>query len=878
MPLNNNSINNNINSPIIHFPSGGIDAAACTKIADDRESIMTRSPSPPNDDIVDSNEPVTVKELGVDDHNRGNGPSLANHRSMSSKFGSKLKNGRGSSMFKSFTSRGSGAGGNDGGTTAMGEILASGSWGAGDEDDNDTINSSNSKHSSSMGNAASHHFNHRTNGDGNLPNARGRRRLLKSSGLMSSFSRKKGGSSNHSSHPTGGHHLSHLMEEEDIPLNPNSDHNAELTDIIQANSQDNGMGSPAEVARMLHEGSYEDDFGADTDDSSSAGDGGGGARSRSRQRSRRSRQSSDLSSFTSAGSNLHNELDLEEPHTMNSQALLDSMGDSPSTEQLANIAAVRANEYIEECLSANVCVLDRKQWESIPEYAKTDLLVGQHLGKGSFSDAFEVIASVTGVEESVPTVESLGEDMLDLGLMMERKFQGSIRGAEGGRRGEGGGKDGGSDTKGDLDAEIDAMFGRASGGPSGAPSEECDDLDAEIDAMFGGASGVIKEDVSDRDEKIQPKGGTDEEDLDGEIDAMFGNIGNNVAKAYAPKPKHPASNRRAVNRRASTSGNVGASICLGTVASRNASSRSMNKPQVRKVVLAMKCLRPQIRSNAEQFMIGVEDLVHETAMLASLDHPNIVKLHGRAVGCASNSFRLSDGYFILLDRLKDTLEDRMNRWKKTCDKKAPPTITQVRTAYSVADALAYLHSHNIVFRDLKPANVGFDSAGILKLFDFGFAIGIEEPPSSVCGSELSENSDESQGHLLYDRCGTPRYMAPEVGLESGYGLPADVYSFGILLWEICALKKPFANVRSANEFHKSIFEKGIRPKLKNHWPKVLIETMEKCWSTFPIARPAMSHVKSMLAAHAMELSMQQKNNGNRKDDLRRSSMFRRFKG
>jgi len=215
----------------------------------------------------------------------------------------------------------------------------------------------------------------------------------------------------------------------------------------------------------------------------------------------------------------------------------------------------------------------------------------------------------------------------------------------------------------------------------------------------------------------------------------------------------------------------------------------------------------------------------------------------------------------------------MNRWKKTREKKSPPTLSQIRTACSVADALAYLHSHNIVFRDLKPANVGFDTAGTLKLFDFGFAIGIDEPPSSVCGSELSENSQES--HLLYDRCGTPRYMAPEVGLESGYGLPADVYSFGILLWEICALKKPFGTVKSADDFHKSVFEKGSRPSLKNYWPRVLAETMSNCWSTFPMSRPAMSHVKSMLAAHVLELSLQQKNGG-RKDNLRRSSMFKRF--
>ena len=89
-------------------------------------------------------------------------------------------------------------------------------------------------------------------------------------------------------------------------------------------------------------------------------------------------------------------------------------------------------------------------------------------------------------------------------------------------------------------------------------------------------------------------------------------------------------------------------------------------------MLAMKCLRPQIRSDAEQFIIGVEDLVHETLLLASLDHPNIIKLRGRSGECISNSFRLSDGFFILLDRLTDTLEDRIIRWKKTSKVREPP--------------------------------------------------------------------------------------------------------------------------------------------------------------------------------------------------------------
>ena len=141
------------------------------------------------------------------------------------------------------------------------------------------------------------------------------------------------------------------------------------------------------------------------------------------------------------------------------------------------------------------------------------------------------------------------------------------------------------------------------------------------------------------------------------------------------------------------------------------------------------------------------------------------------------------------------------------------------------------------FRDLKPANVGFDGQGVLKLFDFGFAVGL---PTTAGGEE----------GLLYDRCDTPRYMAPEIGLEHGYGLPSDVYSFGILLWEICALVKPFAAIASPDEFHLAVFVGGKRPPRKDRWPRAARDLMGDCWAARPARRPAMVEVRAQLAAAA----------------------------
>eukprot|EP00568_Trieres_chinensis_P009063 CAMPEP_0183314746 /NCGR_PEP_ID=MMETSP0160_2-20130417/49439_1 /TAXON_ID=2839 ORGANISM="Odontella Sinensis, Strain Grunow 1884" /NCGR_SAMPLE_ID=MMETSP0160_2 /ASSEMBLY_ACC=CAM_ASM_000250 /LENGTH=93 /DNA_ID=CAMNT_0025480145 /DNA_START=1 /DNA_END=279 /DNA_ORIENTATION=- len=89
--------------------------------------------------------------------------------------------------------------------------------------------------------------------------------------------------------------------------------------------------------------------------------------------------------------------------------------------------------------------------------------------------------------------------------------------------------------------------------------------------------------------------------------------------------------------------------------------------------------------------------------------------------------------------------------------------------------MEYLHENRIVFRDLKPQNIGFDDKNKVKIFDFGIARKLDP------GDEKHPTGNT----------GTLRYMAPEVAKCKNYGLEVDVYSFGMLLWEICKWKKPF---------------------------------------------------------------------------------------
>lgn len=129
-------------------------------------------------------------------------------------------------------------------------------------------------------------------------------------------------------------------------------------------------------------------------------------------------------------------------------------------------------------------------------------------------------------------------------------------------------------------------------------------------------------------------------------------------------------------------------------------------------------------------------------------------------------------------------------------------------------------------------------AGNLKLFDFGLA------------KELKPNKINSMGmYKLTGNTGSRRYMAPEVAKSLPYNQSVDIYSFGILLWEMCAMEKPFYGF-SANKHMQQVVLGGDRPKLDTlhtqWWPVKLHWVLRKCWSEDPAQRPSFAVIKETL--------------------------------
>jgi len=268
---------------------------------------------------------------------------------------------------------------------------------------------------------------------------------------------------------------------------------------------------------------------------------------------------------------------------------------------------------------------------------------------------------------------------------------------------------------------------------------------------------------------------------------------------------------------------------------------------------AIKKLKSEVRSDKKLFFSGTVDLALEIKFLAIIQHPHIIKMRAISTG---DFFK--DGAFIIMDRLYDTMEVRVRKWKQkdsrfksicgNCmggQQKSLELMTEkVRVALDLANALSFLHEKKIVYRDLKPENIGFDVRDDVKLFDFGLAKELIDSPS---------NKNEDGTYNLTGFTGSVVFMAPEVALNKPYNLSADVYSFGILLWFMMAADFPYPNL-SMNSIIKLVAKEGKRPPCNKTWPEDLSSLMNKCWSEDICERPDFVDIMSALLGEYCQMT------------------------
>jgi serine/threonine protein kinase len=263
--------------------------------------------------------------------------------------------------------------------------------------------------------------------------------------------------------------------------------------------------------------------------------------------------------------------------------------------------------------------------------------------------------------------------------------------------------------------------------------------------------------------------------------------------------------------------------------------------------LVVKHLSRKLLRSPKQFYQAALHLKQEANILSQLEHPHIVKLRAVALGgtLALQSGRYNE-FFLVLDRLADTLEDRIEEWKSFV---APGLTQKVLYAQQLASALAYLHEHRLIFRDVKPPNVGFLAAANgqhdrLQLFDFGFCRML--PPR--CFHAAHADLETFQMSLA----GTTRYMAPEIISHGGYNCKADCYSWAMTVYEMIAQEKPYADLR-ANHFQELVCHTKVRPNLNDnrnqhlkYVPTAIKTVLEEAWCASVEQRLSMAGVVERL--------------------------------
>jgi Tol biopolymer transport system component len=231
--------------------------------------------------------------------------------------------------------------------------------------------------------------------------------------------------------------------------------------------------------------------------------------------------------------------------------------------------------------------------------------------------------------------------------------------------------------------------------------------------------------------------------------------------------------------------------------------------------VALKLLPPRFTRDRER----LRRFEREARAASFLNHPNILTIYD--IG--------TDGPtpFIATEFIDgETLRERMAR--------APlPLAEAVRVAAQVADALVAAHEAGIVHRDVKPENIMIRRRdGYVKVLDFGLAKLTERPESAAVDTAAQAETLLRTGRGVV--MGTPAYMSPEQARGQSVDTRSDVWSFGVVLYEMLTGLRPFEG-ETAEDMRANVLKEQPRP-LPETTPAPLREIVEKSLRKEPAAR------------------------------------------
>jgi serine/threonine protein kinase/Tol biopolymer transport system component len=210
----------------------------------------------------------------------------------------------------------------------------------------------------------------------------------------------------------------------------------------------------------------------------------------------------------------------------------------------------------------------------------------------------------------------------------------------------------------------------------------------------------------------------------------------------------------------------------------------------------------------------------EAQVLASLNHPNIAAIYGleEANGVRALVMELVDGV---------TLAERLERGPI-------PAAEALPIAKQIAEALEAAHDKGVVHRDLKPGNIKLTAEGQVKVLDFGLAKAMDAPGthSDLASSPTYIDTSTQAGLVI----GTAAYMSPEQARGKSVDRRADIWSFGVVVWEMLTGRALFTGETTSDILAAVIMSEPQWAELPPETHPALVRLLQRCLRKEPRAR------------------------------------------
>ncbi|KAF5205966.1 kinase domain [Thalictrum thalictroides] len=214
-----------------------------------------------------------------------------------------------------------------------------------------------------------------------------------------------------------------------------------------------------------------------------------------------------------------------------------------------------------------------------------------------------------------------------------------------------------------------------------------------------------------------------------------------------------------------------------------------------------------------------KEFTSEVAFLFHLEHPNIITF---IAAC-----KRPPVFCIITEYLAG---GSLRKYLHQQEPHSVPLDLVLKFSLDIARGMQYLHSEGILHRDLKSENLLLGEDMCVKVADFGISC-------------LESHSASAKGIT-----GTYRWMAPEMIKQKHHTRKVDVYSFGIVLWELLTALIPFQDM-TPEQAAFAVSEKNARPSLPTTCPMAFSHLISQCWSSNPKRRPNFDEIVSILESY-----------------------------